>query len=114
MKVPRRLPFLVFTVHAAVAALCTWIETFQWGMYPLAVDAGRFLRVLDAAVLWPIDGALRAITGVPGVWPFGIRWTVVILETAAHSLFGGLFWVLVAHGATVALASTRDGSGARG
>lgn len=105
---PWRLALLVFALHALVAAVTSWMKAFLWDTSSLAHQASRLVRDLDFAVLWPIDQILRSVTGVPAFWPFEIRWTMVIFETVLHSVFGGVFWALVAAGIAVVVKRRHD------
>ena len=86
--------------HAVVVFLASVVHNLLWGK-GYDSPAGTFLRVIDFPVYWGIEASMRQVTNLPRGWPFGLKWTMVMLQAPFHVVIGGIFYALLA--AVVAL-----------
>lgn len=86
--------------HAVVVFAASAVHNLLWGK-GYGSPAGTFLRVIDFPVYWAIELGMHQITNLPRGWPFGLLWTMVLLQAPFHIVIGGFFYALLA--AVVAL-----------
>jgi hypothetical protein len=83
--------------HTAVVGAAVWVKNGLYGD-PVAITADRWLRIVDAPVLWVIDRALQAFS-LPAEWFYpNLALAMGVHEFFAYGIFGGALYACVAAG----------------
>ena len=83
-------------IHTVLVVTASAVHNLGWTASPAAWEAGHLFRVVDAPMAWIINPVLQRYSVPPALVDAHVHRLLFVNETLVHSLFGGIFWALVA------------------